>query len=152
MSRGEMSGRCVVWVGRPSVEEHFGLLRAGWRTLVADPAAQGETLPECGEAAIAVVDLRASAVAAVAILRELRESHPGMAWIGLTGARTPAHEPAVRHALPQAIELIDGVSTFSALRQALQRVPADAPQPVDDRPTVLTGDSPAIRTLSQNIR
>jgi DNA-binding NtrC family response regulator len=152
MSRGEMSGRCVVWVGRPSVEEHFGLLRAGWRTLVADPATQGETLPECGDAAIAVVDLRASAVAAVGILAELRESHPGMAWIGLTGSRTPAHEPVVRHALPQALEIIDGASSFSALRQALMRVPGDAPHPVDTRPSVLTGDSPAIRSLSQNIR
>ena len=73
MSRGEMSGRCVVWVGRPSVEEHFGLLRAGWRTLVADPASQNEALPECGDAAIAVVDLRASALAAVRILHALRE-------------------------------------------------------------------------------
>jgi DNA-binding NtrC family response regulator len=152
MSRGEMSGRCVVWVGRPSVEEHFGLLRAGWRTLVADPASQNEALPECGDAAIAVVDLRASALAAVRILHQLRENHPGIAWIGLTGARTPAHEPLVRQALPLALEIIDGVSSFTALRQALQRVPGDAPLPVDTRPSVLTGDSPAIRTLSLNIR
>jgi DNA-binding NtrC family response regulator len=152
MSRGEMSGRCVVWVGRPSVEEHFGLLRAGWRTLVADPASQNEALPECGDAAIAVVDLRASALAAVRILHQLRESHPGIAWIGLTGARTPVHEPLIRQALPLALEIIEGVSSFSALRQALQRVPGDAPLPPDTRPSILTGDSPAIRTLSLNIR
>jgi DNA-binding NtrC family response regulator len=152
MSRGEMSGRCVVWVGRPSVEEHFGLLRAGWRTLVADPASQNEALPECGDAAIAVVDLRASALAAVRILHALRENHPGMAWIGLTGSRTPAHEPLVRQALPLALEIIDGASSFTALRQALQRAPGDAPAPIENRPSILTGDSPAIRMLSQNIR
>ena len=77
MSRGESTGRCVVWIGRPSVEEHFGLIRAGWRTLVADPARHEGEVPECGDAAIAVVDLRASAQAAVRILAGLREAHPG---------------------------------------------------------------------------
>jgi len=152
MSRGETSGRSVVWVGRPSVEEHFGLIRAGWRTLVADPARQDVPIPDGGESAIAVVDLRTGAVAAVKMLAELRESHPGMAWIGLTSALTPATDPAVRLALPQAFEIIDGVSSFSALRVALMRVPGDGLPMQDDRPSVMTGNSPAIRILSQNIR
>ena len=153
MSRGESTGRCVVWVGRPSVEEHFGLIRAGWRTLVADPARLDTNLPECGETAIAVVDLRASAQAAVRVLQELRDSHPGLAWIGLTGHRTPANDPSIQHVLPQAFELIDGASSLHALRLALQRVPAEG-MPVidDDQPSVMTGNSAAIRALSQNIR
>ncbi|HXP02140.1 MAG TPA: sigma-54 dependent transcriptional regulator [Luteibacter sp.] len=152
MSRGESTGRCVVWVGRPSVEEHFGLIRAGWRTLVADPARQDGEVPECSDAAIAVVDLRASAQAAVRILTGLRETHPGMAWIGLTNARTPVKDPSVLRALPHAFEIIDGASSFSALRQALSRVPSDGVAQPDDQPSVLTGNSPAIRALSQNIR
>jgi DNA-binding NtrC family response regulator len=153
MSRGESTGRCVVWVGRPSVEEHFGLIRAGWRTLVADPARHDAELPECGDTAIAVVDLRASAQVAVRMLAALRESHPGMAWIGLTSARTPTRDPSVRHVLPQAFEIIDGPSSFSALRRALTRIPNDGiAHAGDDRPSMLTGNSPAIRTLSHNIR
>ncbi|SEO98037.1 DNA-binding transcriptional response regulator, NtrC family, contains REC, AAA-type ATPase, and a Fis-type DNA-binding domains [Luteibacter sp. UNC138MFCol5.1] len=153
MSRGESTGRCVVWIGRPSVEEHFGLIRAGWRTLVADPARQPGELPECGDAAIAVVDLRASAQAAVRILAGLRDAHPGMAWIGLTGARTPSADPGVRHVLPHAFEIIEGTSSLGALRQALMRAPGDGePAHDDDAPNLLTGNSPAIRALSQNIR
>ncbi|WP_448098874.1 sigma-54 interaction domain-containing protein [Luteibacter yeojuensis] len=152
MSRGESTGRCVVWVGRPSVEEHFGLIRAGWRTLVADPARQDAELPECGDATIAVVDLRASAQAAVRILAGLRESHPDITWIGLTSVRTPVRDPSVRHALPHAFEIIDGPSSFSALRRALARIPGDGPMRVDNQPSMLTGTSPAIRALSQNIR
>ncbi|MDQ7997335.1 MAG: sigma-54 dependent transcriptional regulator [Luteibacter sp.] len=153
MSRGEMTGRCVVWVGRPSVEEHFGLIRAGWRTLVADPGRVGGDLPECGETAVAVVDLRSAAPEALKLLRELQRSHPGMPWIGLTGPHTPSSDPAVRLALPCALELIEGASSFAALRQALLRVPHEGGlEPPDERPTVMTGDSPAIRALSQNIR
>ncbi|MDQ0009783.1 DNA-binding NtrC family response regulator [Luteibacter jiangsuensis] len=152
MSRGESTGRCVVWVGRPSVEEHFGLIRAGWRTVVADPARQDAELPECGDATIAVVDLRASAQAAVRILAGLRESHPDMTWIGLTSVRTPVRDPSVRHVLPHAFEIVDGPSSFSALRRALARVPGDGPTRIDDQPSMLTGTSPAIRALSQNIR
>lgn len=152
MVRGETSGRCVVWVGRPSVEEHFGLIRAGWRTLVADPARPEGPLPECGGSTIAVVDLRAGAQAAVRTLSELRENHPGLPWIGLTGARTPATDPAVRLALPQALELIDGASSFSALRQALMRLADDNATVTNDPPSVITGNSPAVRVLTQNIR
>ena len=153
MSRGESTGRCVVWIGRPSVEEHFGLIRAGWRTLVADPARNGTELPECGDGAIAVVDLRSKAQAAVRILDDLRQTYPGIAWIGLTGSHTQAADPSVRHVLPHAFEIIDGPSSLGALRQALARVPGDAPLPRDDDlPSLLTGNSPAIRALSQNIR
>lgn len=153
MLRGESTGRCVVWIGRPSVEEHFGLIRAGWRTLVADPARNGAELPECGDGAIAVVDLRTKPQAAVRILDDLRQSHPGMAWIGLTGAQTKATDPSIRNVLPHAFEIIEGTSSLGALRQALSRVPGDAPVVHDDdAPSLLTGNSPAIRALSQNIR
>ncbi|MGN6092878.1 MAG: sigma 54-interacting transcriptional regulator, partial [Luteibacter jiangsuensis] len=120
---------------------------------MADPARNGAELPECGDGAIAVVDLRTKAQAAVRILDDLRQSHPGMAWIGLTGAQTKATDPSIRNVLPHAFEIIEGPSSLGALRQALSRVPGDAPMVHDDdAPSLLTGNSPAIRALSQNIR
>jgi DNA-binding NtrC family response regulator len=120
---------------------------------VADPARNGAEHPECGDDAIAVVDLRTKAQAAVRILDDLRQSHPGMAWIGLTGAQTKATDPSICNVLPHAFEIIEGPSSLGALRQALSRVPGDTPVAHDDdAPSLLTGNSPAIRALSQNIR
>lgn len=152
MSRGETSGRCVVWVGRPSVEEHFGLIRAGWRTVVADPARDPDGLPDCGHRAIAVLDLRAATEPAARILFALRENHPDLAWIGLTGSRASTDDEALRRLLPQAFHVIEGHAPLGALRQALRRVPGDDVQGDDEPPPLLTGGSAAIRALSQNLR
>ncbi|SFW73356.1 sigma-54 interaction domain-containing protein [Luteibacter sp. UNCMF366Tsu5.1] len=152
MLRGESTGRCVVWIGRPSVEEHFGLIRAGWRTLVADPALCDGDLPECGDSAIAVADLRANQQDALRILSSLRQVHPGIPWIGLTGTPPAMAHATLRQVLAGAFEVIDGPSSLGALRQALARIPGDAELTHDDEPSLLTGSSAAIRALSQNIR
>ncbi|MDF3982580.1 sigma-54 dependent transcriptional regulator [Luteibacter sp. PPL554] len=141
-----------MWVGRPSVEEHFGLIRAGWRTVVADPSRDAGDPPPCGQRAIAVLDLRQDTEPAARMLFELKAQHPDLPWIGLTGVRASADDVALKRLLSQAFHVIEGQAPLGALRQALRRATGCTTDVEADPPSLLTGNSPAIRTLSQNLR
>ncbi|TCV92172.1 DNA-binding NtrC family response regulator [Luteibacter rhizovicinus] len=154
MSREVVSGRCVVWIGRPSAEEHFGLIRAGWRTLVAEPGRGDAETNGCSDAVLVVVDLRSAAVEALAVLDRVLDGR-SLPWVAIVGVHRSRSDPRVDRRLTEAAELIVGPAGMAVLNQALARAIGLAvvpPTADDEQLAVMTGSSPAIHALSRNVR
>jgi two-component system response regulator HydG len=154
MSRSDFSGRSVVWIGRPTSEEHSGLTRAGWRTSVADPANAKPQMLSLGNAAVAVVDLRENATAALELLEKLTVGYPRLPWMALISSGTPTSEPMLKQLLPTCFELLTTPTDLQRLCDALARASRYAIEPIlsDEPLAAITGTSAAVRALAECVR
>jgi two-component system response regulator HydG len=147
MTRQDVSGRSVVWFGRPTAEEQVALTTAGWRTTVAHPDEGNAVAPGYGAAvAVVIVDVRDGARATLLAFERWMAGRRRPPWIALTAAD---------NALPMAgyadrlVAPLDIAELCIALGRATKQPAAHR---TDTRVAVMTGTSGAIRTLSECIR
>ncbi|KRE96511.1 Fis family transcriptional regulator [Frateuria sp. Soil773] len=148
--------RCVIWFGQPSGTEQGSLARSGWPVRVADAGGlRGRVGLRPGDAVVALADLRQGDGRAIEAMERAIVEHPGLPWIALISAETPAHEPLAARILHDCLDFFTSPIDMPRLLEALARLSEGWPAPsaaIEPDMPGMVGRSPPMLAMYASLR
>jgi two-component system, NtrC family, response regulator HydG len=154
MTSEQVSRRCVVWFGQPTVEECAALEQAGWRTRVGDAAARAGVGMRRDDIVVAMADLRSSDAETVQAMGHLMDEHPWLPWLAAVLQETAADVPEVERILRASADFFTAPIELKRLIETLTKIGCGWAPAVEkaDIPGIVGALSPVMRTTMASLR